>query len=283
MVAYYHTIFFNDELDYDSYEKLIEYYISKNIHGIIPLATTGESPTIRDYEFEKVIEKTIEIVKNKNDRFLLVSGGNDTETVIKKIKIVEKYAIQGVLTVSHYYNRPDQRGILAHFKKISENTQLKMIVYNIPYRTGRNIENTTIYKLAELKNIIGLKDSCGDIKQSMELLLNKPKDFSVLTGEDILYYLTLSLGGDGGILASAHVNTEQFIEIYEDMKNNDHTKALQNWRKIFEIIPLLFEEPNPAPIKYILYTQKMIKSLETRLPLVEISDKMKEKIDKVFV
>lgn len=276
------TPFFQEEVDYDSYEKLIEYYISKKIHGIIPLATTGESPTIKDYEFEKVIEKTIEIVKNRIPIFI-GAGGNDTETVIKKIKIVEKYDIQGILTVSPYYNRPDQRGILAHFKKISENTQLKMIVYNIPYRTGRNIENNTIYKLAELKNIIGLKDSCGDIKQSMELLLNKPKDFSVLTGEDLLYYLTLSLGGDGGILASAHVNTEQFIEIYEDMKNNNHKKALENWRKIFEIIPLLFEEPNPAPIKYILYTQKMIKSLETRLPLVEISDKMKEKIDKVFV
>jgi 4-hydroxy-tetrahydrodipicolinate synthase len=160
---------------------------------------------------------------------------------------------------------------------------MEIIIYNIPYRTGRNIENETLRKLAELKNITGLKDSCGDIKQSMDLLLNPPENFSILTGEDIFYYLTLTLGGNGGILAAAHIQTAKFIEVYNLIKNNDHQKALSVWKEINWFIPFLFEEPNPTPIKYILKKAGKITSDEVRLPLVGITDRMKEKLSRVIL
>jgi len=276
------TPFLKGEVDYDSYTSLIDYYIDKGINGIIPLGTTGECPAIEDYEFEKIIEVTVDRVNNRLPVFIGV-GGNYTKKVVKQVKLLDKYNVQGILSVCPYYNRPDQKGIYEHFKKISENTDKNIIIYNIPYRTGRNIENSTIFRLAELKNITGIKDSCGDIKQSMELLTNKPENFSVLTGEDILYYLTLTLGGEGGILAAAHVKTEKYINIYNLIKKNKHKEALSIWRDLLKIVPLLFKEPNPAPIKYILNKMDLINSSETRLPLTDITVNLKKEIDNIVL
>ncbi|MDR3596361.1 4-hydroxy-tetrahydrodipicolinate synthase [Clostridium sp.] len=275
------TPFTNDKVDYDSYKKMIDHYLNKDISGIIPLATTGESPTIDEYEYEEIIEKTMEYNNNRVPVFIGI-GGNNTKKVIDKLRLAEKYKVDGILSVCPYYNRPDQRGIYEHFLRISEATNLNIIIYNIPYRTGRNIENDTIYKLAELKNIVGLKDSCGDIKQTTNLLLNPPKNFSILTGEDILFYTTLTLGGDGGILASSHLNTEKFIEVYNAIKNNDHQLAREKWKVISKIIPMLFEEPNPVPIKYCLNKLGIISSPEVRLPLTEITNNLKSRLDNVL-
>ncbi|WP_026882232.1 4-hydroxy-tetrahydrodipicolinate synthase [Clostridium akagii] len=273
------TPFTGGEVDFKSYEKLIKHYSKLGVTGFVPLATTGETPTLSDYEYEAILEKTIEY--NENNLPIYVGfGGNNTEKMAKDIKMLEKYKIQGVLSVCPYYNRPDQRGIYEHFKKISEATPLDIILYNIPYRTGRNIENDTTRRLSELKNIVGIKDACGDFSQSSELLLNPPKDFSILTGEDAFFYSTLMLGGDGGILASAHLHTEKFIEIYKKVQDNDHLKAFEIWKTLANLIPLLFEEPNPAPIKYCLYKLGLINSQEIRLPLVQISETLARKIDK---
>lgn len=275
------TPFKEDKIDYKSYRKMIDHYADKGISGLIPLGTTGEIPALSDYEFEEMIDKTLEYNNGRLPVFAGV-GGNYTAKVIKKVKIAEKYNIQGILSVCPYYNRPSQEGIYGHFKSIAEETNLDIILYNIPYRTGTNMENDTIYKLAELKNIVGLKDSCGDIKQTMALLLNPPKDFSVLTGEDILFYMTLTLGGQGGILASAHVKTEQFVEVYKKVKENNQDEALKLFKELYEFIPLLFKEPNPGPIKYCLSEQGLIESPELRLPLTQISDQLKEKLDRVL-
>jgi 4-hydroxy-tetrahydrodipicolinate synthase len=276
------TPFQDDKIDYKSYKKLIDYYAGKGISGIIPLGTTGEIPTLSDYEFEEMIAKTEEFVDGRLPIYAGV-GGNCTSKVINKVKLAEKYKIEGILSVCPYYNRPNQEGIYAHFKTIAEASPLNIIIYNIPYRTGTNIENETIHRLAEYKNIVGLKDSCGDIKQTMSLLLNPPKDFSILTGEDILFYLTLTLGGHGGILASSHLNTEDFVEVYNKVKNNDTEGALQIWKQLYEFIPLLFKEPNPAPIKYCLEKLGLIESSELRLPLTQISGELKEKLDRTEV
>lgn len=275
------TPFKDDKIDYKSYKRLIDHYADKGISGIIPLGTTGEIPTLTDFEFEEMIEKTMEYVGGRLPVYVGI-GGNFTARVIKKIKLAEYYDIQGILSVCPYYNRPNQEGIYSHFKSIAEDTYLNIVIYNIPYRTGVNIENETIYRLAEFKNIVGLKDCCGDIKQSMALLMNPPKDFSILTGEDILYYLTLTLGGQGGILSSAHLKTELFVELYKKMKENDTDAALKLWNQLYDFIPLLFKEPNPAPIKYCLSQLGMIETPEVRLPLVQISDQLKEKLNHVI-
>ncbi|MCB2293650.1 4-hydroxy-tetrahydrodipicolinate synthase [Clostridium algoriphilum] len=275
------TPFKEGKVDYVSYKRLVDFYLNKGVHGFIPLGTTSESPTISDLEYEKIIEKTIEYTNGAVPIYVGL-GGNDTKKVVEKLKVVEKYKIDGILSVSPYYSRPDQRGIFQHFKSISEVTYLDIILYNIPYRTGRNVENTTIHKLAELKNIVGIKDSSGDIAQTIDLILNKPKDFSILTGEDALFYSTLSLGGDGGILASAHMNTEGFIKVYNDIASNNSKAALETWKKLYEFIPMLFQEPNPAPLKYCLKKLGLIDSSEVRLPLVEITKELQKKLDTII-
>lgn len=272
------TPFANKKIDYRAYNKLIDFYTPKGIAGLIPNGTTGESPSLDDYEFEQLLDKTVEFNNNRLPIYYGV-GGNDTRKVIKQLKIVEQYKIDGILSVSPYYSRPDQNGIFEHFKAIAERTHLKIIVYNIPYRTGRNIENETLFKLAELPNIIGVKDSCGNINQSMDLIFNRPDDFSVLTGEDVMYYSTLALGGDGGILAAAHLKTEKFVSIANAIMNNDHKKALNEWKNVEQFIPFLFKEPNPAPIKYCLTKMGLMDSDELRLPLTGISNILKRKLD----
>lgn len=276
------TPFKENKIDYHSYKRLIEHYSDKGISGFIPLGTTGESPTLSDFEFEDMIEKTMDYNNRRLPVYIGV-GGNCTAQVIKKVKIAEYYDIKGILSVCPYYTRPSQEGIYSHFKSIAEETPLDIIMYNIPYRTGVNMENETIHKLSEIKNIVGLKDCCGNIKQTSELLMNPPKDFSILTGEDILFFLTLTMGGHGGILSSSHMKTEMFVEVYNKIKENDLEAALKIWKPLYDFIPLLFKEPNPAPIKYCLERLSLIDSSEVRLPLTQISNQLKEKLDCIIL
>ena len=276
------TPFKNNEVDIKSYKGLIDHYISKGITGIIPLGTTGECPTIDDSEFELIVNNTIEFVDDRIPIFIGL-GGNNTSKIVKKLKLLNKSGIDGILSVCPYYNRPSQEGVYQHFSSLAKSTDLDIIIYNIPYRTGCNIENKTIHRLAEFDRIIGIKDSCGDYKQTMELLQNKPDSFSVLTGEDIFYYTNIVSGGDGGILASSHINTEVYVEIYRLLKDeNNYQDALKKWNKVYNFIPLLFQEPNPGPLKYCLYKMGLIDSSELRLPLTTISQELKKQLD-IFI
>lgn len=275
------TPFKEGKLDVKSYENMINHYIDQGVNGFIPLATTGESPTLSLCEYEEIVEKTIE-VNNKRVPIYVGLGGNNTSELVKKVKTIERYDIDGILSVTPYYSKPSQRGIFEHFKSLSESTSLDIVVYNIPYRTGVNIENETIYKLAELNNLIGIKDCCANLKQTTDLLLNPPKDFSILTGEDALFYNTLLLGGHGGIMASAHLRTADFIKVYNLIKSNNYVDALKVWKELYEFIPLLFKEPNPSPIKYCLMKLGLIESDEVRLPLTTITDELKDELNKIL-
>ena len=275
------TPFFDGEVDYISYEKMVDHYIEKGIHGIIPLGTTGESPTVSHTEYHDIVKIIIDLVKGRIPVFLGVSG-NNTISLIKKLEGFEDYDIEGYLIASPYYNRPSQEGILRHYQEIANSISKKIIIYNIPYRTGRNIENETIREIANIKNVAGLKDSCGMIGQTLEILNDPPADFSIFTGEDIMMLINLTHGGAGGILASCHINTEKFVKIYENIKRGDLKKGLKTWKELFPLIPSLFKEPNPGPIKYILHRQGLIQSDELRLPLDNISDQLKAEIDRLI-
>lgn len=275
------TPFLNGQLDLECYETMLRDYLAKGIAGIIPLATTGESPVITKYEFEAVLEKTIDVVNGAIPIFAGL-GSNNTGSVTDSLKTLEKYNIDGILSTCPYYNRPNQRGLFQHFQKISEATDLDIMIYNIPYRTSVNLENETLLRLAELKNIVAVKDCSGNINQSLELLMEKPEGFSVLTGDDGLFYTTLVHGGDGAVSASAHFHTETFVEIHKLIRQNNHQDALKKWNQIAKMIPLLFAEPNPVPVKYGLFRSGKINSPEVRLPLVEASEEVKEKLNTLF-
>lgn len=271
------TPFKGGEVDYQSYRNLIRHYIKKGIHGLIPLGTTGESPVITGSEYMKIIEVTLEEAKGRLPVFAGI-GSNNTAKAVSMAKRLEPLALEGFLVTSPYYNLPSQEGIYTHFLRISETTNKKIILYNIPYRTGRNMSNETIYRLAEHKNITGLKDSCGDIKQTLQLLNAPPEDFSLFTGEDHLFFTNLLHGGAGGILASAHINTEKFLAVYNHITDNNHKEALSLWNSLYPIIPKLFKEPNPGPLKFLLKEWGLIASEKTREPLTPITEPLKREL-----
>ncbi|PCJ63444.1 MAG: 4-hydroxy-tetrahydrodipicolinate synthase [Planctomycetota bacterium] len=271
------TPFKDGEVDYVSYERLLRDALSKGVHGVIPLGTTGESPTITAEETNKIVDLTVEVV-NKSVPVYIGCGGNNTRAIVEKVKSLSSRGIDGVLSVVPYYNKPGPQGLVEHFTAIADASDLKILMYNIPYRTCINMSNESVCKLAEHENIVGIKDSCGIYSQSIELLVNKPSNFSIFTGDDLMFYTTITNGGDGGILASSHINTEQFINLYNLVLDNDHQAAFEIWKGITSLIPLLFKEPNPTPIKFILKEQGLIDSDEVRLPLTLISDELKEEI-----
>jgi 4-hydroxy-tetrahydrodipicolinate synthase len=275
------TPFKDGEIDYAGYERLVDHYVRAGVSGVIPLGTTGESPTIDEAETEALVERTVATVAGRVP-ILIGVGGNDTRKVVKAVKRLQQHAVQGVLSVCPYYNRPSQDGMREHFTRVAEATDRPILIYNIPYRTGVNLTNETLLTLAQVPNIAGVKDSSGLIAQSLELLRQRPPGFAVLTGEDAFFYTMLAHGGDGGILASAHVETATFLSVYERMAANDHQGALKAWSRLEPMVPLLFKEPNPVPIKHCLWRQGLIASAECRLPLTRVSDALAKDLDRLI-
>jgi 4-hydroxy-tetrahydrodipicolinate synthase len=275
------TPFKDGEIDYAGYERLVDHYVRAGVSGVIPLGTTGESPTIDEAETEALVELTVATVAGRVP-ILIGVGGNDTRKVVKAVKRLQQHAVQGVLSVCPYYNRPSQDGMREHFTRVAEATDRPILIYNIPYRTGVNLTNETLLALAQVPNIAGVKDSSGLIAQSLELLRQRPPGFAVLTGEDAFFYTMLAHGGDGGILASAHVETATFLSVYERMAANDHQGALKAWSRLEPMVPLLFKEPNPVPIKHCLWRQGLIASAECRLPLTRVSDALAKDLDRLI-
>ncbi|HKW95371.1 MAG TPA: 4-hydroxy-tetrahydrodipicolinate synthase [Methylomirabilota bacterium] len=274
------TPFVDGEIDHIGYERLIEHYLRAGVAGLIPLGTTGESPTIDDAEADALVERTVATVKGRV-LILVGVGGNDTRKVVKAVKRLQRHDVQGILSVCPYYNRPSQDGMREHFTRVAEATDRPILIYNIPYRTGVNLSNETLLALARIPNIAGVKDSSGNIAQSLELLRRRPPGFAVLTGEDAYFYTMLAHGGDGGILASAHVETALFLSVYERMAANDHQGALKAWSRLEPIVPMLFKEPNPVPVKHCLWRQGLIRSPECRLPLTRVSDALARELDRL--
>jgi 4-hydroxy-tetrahydrodipicolinate synthase len=169
-----------------------------------------------------------------------------------------------------------------HFTAIAGATDRQILIYNIPYRTSVNLANETLLRLAELPNIVGVKDSSGSIAQSLDLLAARPKGFSVLTGEDALFFPLLCSGADGAILASAHIATDRFVDIARHVAANDHLGARAIWQPLRQFIAKLFLETNPIAIKHCLWRQGLIASPECRLPLTSVSVELAEVLDRLI-
>jgi 4-hydroxy-tetrahydrodipicolinate synthase len=266
-------------VDLVSYRRLIEHYVARGVSALFPLGTTGEAPTLDEEESDAIVAATVEAAAGRLPVFVGV-GGNDTRKVIKTIKGLERFEFAGIVSVCPYYSRPSQDGMRQHFAAIADATDRQIVIYNIPYRTSVNLANDTLLRLAEHRNIVGVKDSSGSIAQSLELLAMKPPGFSVLTGEDALYFTMLCNGADGGILAAAHLATDRFVEVGQLVAANDLVAARAVWSSVRGFIPKLFQEANPMPIKHCLWRQGLIASPECRLPLSSISDGLARDLDR---
>ncbi|MCX7831890.1 MAG: 4-hydroxy-tetrahydrodipicolinate synthase [Actinobacteria bacterium] len=272
------TPFYEGDIDWESLERLIEYYIEKGVDGLVPCGTTGESPTLSEKEHMDVIKFVVEKTKGRT-RVIAGTGSNETKKALEFTKEAENLGADAALVVCPYYNKPTQEGILAHYRKIAENTSLPIIIYNIPGRTGRNIEVNTLLKLAEVENIVGVKEASGDINQLLDTIMLRPEGFSVLAGEDHLIYVNCALGGDGAIAASAHILPDLFKRMCELAWQGNAMEASQINFKLLPLVRLFFAETNPCPVKTALKLMGLIKSDEVRLPLVPTSPNLSKRIE----
>jgi 4-hydroxy-tetrahydrodipicolinate synthase len=251
------------------------------VNGLVLAATTGESLTLSPLETERLV-RTVrdEAGKMRSLPILLGLSGSNTSALLDTLERTASWPIDGYLISCPYYSRPSQRGLELHFRALADRATHPVALYNIPYRTGVNLGNEAMLRLAAHPNIMGLKDCCADRSQSLELLRRRPQDFAVLTGEDAQYQEALSDGADGGILASAHIETAMFAEICRLHAAGERDAALARWRSVADLTRLLFSEPSPAPIKYWLWRTGLIDSAEVRLPMTEVSPEVAARIDR---
>jgi 4-hydroxy-tetrahydrodipicolinate synthase len=275
------TPFRDGELDETSLRRMVRHYAGQPIDGLFLAATTGEALVLDDDELERLVAVVAAECDSLGRALPLYLGlsGSDTRKMIKALHRTASWPIDGTLIACPYYSRPSQLGLYQHFSALAEQTARPIVIYNIPYRTGVNMSNETLLHLAEHPNIIGVKDCSADAAQSFELLRARPPGFSVLTGEDAQYFTALTQGGQGGILASAHIETQAFAAIRAQVLAGDLPAALAGWQALADLPRLLFAEPNPAPIKYWLWRTGLIDSPELRLPMTQISDALASRLD----
>lgn len=276
------TPFRDGHLDVVSLRRLVRYYATTAIDGLILGATTGEGLVLDEIEAERLASICAAELHAARRHMPIYLGlaGSDTRKVAAMIARTEAWPIDGYLISAPAYTRPSQQGVYLHFAALSDATSRPIMLYNIPYRTAVNINNDTMLRLAERPNIVGLKDCSADTLQSVDLLCRRPSSFAVLTGEDALFYSALAQGADGGILASAHVETAAFAQVAGHVRAGNQPAALAAWSMIADLPRLLFAEPSPAPIKHWLWRQGLIDSPEVRLPMVPVSEELAGRIER---
>lgn len=278
------TPFRDGELDEASLRRMVVHYAGLPVEGLILGATTGEGLSLDDEEIDRLVLATraaLTAARRQMPLYLGLSGGA-TVKVVKALHRTQMLPVDGYLIACPYYTRPSQAGLFQHFATLARNTARPILIYNIPYRTGVNLGNETMLRLAEIDNIAGVKDCSADAAQSFDLLRHRPERFSVLTGEDALFYTALTQGADGGILATAHIETEAFADIYMRLRHGDQPGALAAWQALADLPRLLFQEPNPAPIKHWLWRTGLIDSPELRLPMVPVTEGLAARIDQAI-
>lgn len=278
------TPFRDGRLDETSLRRLIRHYAAEPIDGLILGATTGEGLALDEAEVERLAAVSAAELDGSGRRIPLFLGlsGSDTRKGVRDLERTAAWAIDGYLIACPYYTRPSQEGMLRHFSALADRTPRPILIYNIPYRTGVNLGNEAMLELAGRPNIVGVKDCSADPAQSFDLLRGRPPGFAVLTGEDPSFYAALAQGADGGVLASAHVETRAFVAVRDRLLAGDQPGALADWRALADLPRLLFAEPSPAPIKHWLWRAGLIDSPELRLPMTPVSDGLAARIDREF-
>lgn len=274
---------FNKDLsiDFDALSRLVEYNINNGTDYLVISGTTGESVTIKSDEKKSIISHIVG-VNNGRVPLVLGIGGNNTMAVIEEINSTDLSHIDAILSVSPYYSKPTQEGIYQHFKAISEISPKPIILYNVPGRTGSNMLPETTLRLAnDFKNIIAVKEAKGDVSQYLQLLKSKPEEFHVISGDDDLALTVALAGGSGVISVIGQALPKEFSQMIRDGIAGKAKEAYATHFSLMSITNLIFSENNPAGIKSVLKALN-ISGTYVRLPLVEATDTLHEKIKKAL-
>ena len=263
-------------IDYDGLRQLVELQIQGGTDFLVVQGTTGESPTLSATEKQRVLE-TVAEVTNKRLPIVYGVGGNNTLEVAAKFKEINPALVDGILSVSPYYNKPTQEGIYQHYKLLAESTDLPIILYNVPGRTASNVLPETTLRLAEIKNIIAMKEASGNMEQIMEIIRNKPENFLLLSGDDALTLPIIACGGDGVISVVSNALPEKFGQMVHAALKGDFQTARELHYQLLPITKSFFAEGNPGGVKEALVFRKIMKQF-MRLPLVNVSEGLAQTI-----
>jgi 4-hydroxy-tetrahydrodipicolinate synthase len=274
------TPFKNGKIDEKALAELVEFHIKNGTTALVPCGTTGESATLNYEEHDKVIELTIEFAGGRLP-VIAGTGSNSTEEAIMLTKHAKKAGARASLQVSPYYNRPTQKGLYLHFKAIAEAVDIPIILYNIASRTGVNIEPETFVKLAQVKNIIGVKEASGSLEQMSRIRSLVPKDFLLISGDDALTLPVMSIGGVGIISVVANIIPRDVADMCKAFEKGDIKRAEELHYKMLDLIKAMFIETNPIPVKTAMGLMKMMDP-QIRLPLCEMLPENKEKLVKAL-
>lgn len=254
-------------VDYESLTRLVEYQLDNGADFLCILATTGETPCLTADEKKKIKELVISLAKGRVP-ILMGCGGNNTAAVIEELKTSDWHGIDGVLSVCPYYNKPSQEGLYQHFKSIAAATKLPVVLYNVPGRTGVNLQASTTVRLAkDCPNIVAIKEASGNLEQVDEIIKNKPDDFDVISGDDSLTFPMISCGAVGVISVIGNALPKEFSKMIRLEYRGEYEGARKIHHKFTDLFSLLFVDGNPAGVKAMLHEMGMIENV-LRLPLV---------------
>lgn len=266
---------FHDDLsiDFDSLRKLIDHVVSGGVDYLVVLGTTGESATLTSAEKKQVLKACLDYTAGRVPVMLGI-GGNNTHAVVDEIKNTDFYGVASLLSVSPYYNKPSQEGIIAHYHAVADASPVPVVLYNIPGRTMSNMTAATTLTLSHHPNIVGMKEASGNLEQCMQIAADMPKDFLLLSGDDMLTRPIMSIGGSGVISVMANSYPERF----KVLTHGSDEDALQTVFSLLEMNSLMYLEGNPVGIKNLLFHQGIIQSDQVRLPMLRASLDLNNKI-----
>ena len=255
------------EVDYEALMRLVDYQLDNGADFFCILATTGETPTLSQEEKSKIKNLIVDKV-NGRVPILMGCGGNNTAAVVRELKEGDFRGIDGILSVCPYYNKPSQEGLYQHFKAIAAATQLPVVLYNVPGRTGINMQATTTVRLArDCKNIVAIKEASGNLEQVDEIIKNKPRDFDVISGDDSLTFPMVSCGAVGVISVIGNALPKEFSKMIRLQMRGEYDPARKIHHRFTDLFSLLFVDGNPAGVKAMLHEMGFIENV-LRLPLV---------------
>lgn len=261
-------------VDEKALQKLVEDQVAAGVHGLVPMGTTGESPTLSHAEHMDLVAKVVKWAGGKVP-IIAGTGSNSTDEALMMTARAEDTGATASLQVVPYYNKPNQEGMYRHFMTIAEKTHLPLIIYNIAGRTAKNMETDTLIRLAAHPRIVGVKEASGDIAQMMDVVARRPKGFTVMAGDDALLFPLLALGGDGVISVAAHLVPSELVELYRTFVAGDLAKAREIHYHLLPLMKALFIDTNPIPVKTALAFQGRCQEV-FRLPMAPMDEGKRE-------
>jgi 4-hydroxy-tetrahydrodipicolinate synthase len=274
------TPFRNGKLDRSALRRLVKFQIDSGTDGIVPCGTTGESATLSFDEHERVIDTVLDTVDGRVP-VIAGTGSNNTKEAVALTRYAKRAGASAALVITPYYNKPTQDGLLQHFRAVAGSADIPIILYNVPGRTGVNMAPQTVARLAEVPNIVGVKEASGNLAQVCDIIRMTPRKFCVLSGDDALFFPMMALGAKGVISVTSNVAPRLMAELYDTYIIGEISRARDIHYQLWPLFHALFLETNPIPAKTALAMMKMIRE-EFRLPLSPMADANRKALARVL-